>query len=65
MRFVYVLSGAGIQYIVIVMLSLVTLGRRSMGITIEINSLEEMCMLMCDNQIPEKEPEKEKEKEEE
>ena len=38
-----------------------------MGIEIEINSLEEMCMLMCDNQIPEpkKEPEKEKEKEKE
>jgi hypothetical protein len=38
-----------------------------MGIEIEINSLEEMCMLMCDNQIPEpkKEPEKEKEKDEE
>lgn len=26
-----------------------------MGLTIEVNSLEEMCMLMCDNVVPRKE----------
>ena len=47
------------------MLSSAMSGRRFMGIEIEINSLEEMCMLMCNNQIPEpkKEPEKEKDEE--
>lgn len=29
-----------------------------MGIEIEVNTLEEMCALMCDNIIPEKEDEK-------
>lgn len=27
-----------------------------MGIEIEINSLEDMCALMCDNRIPKKKP---------
>lgn len=36
-----------------------------MGITVEIYNLEEMCDLMCDNVLPEREEKKEGEKPEE
>ena len=34
-----------------------------MGIEIEVNTLEDMCALMCDNRIPEKKDQKDGEKE--
>lgn len=34
-----------------------------MGIEIQIDSLEDLCKLMCDNELPEKEEESKKEEE--